>query len=54
METRRKSRKSDPKRGDRPYIGYRKDGKQQRFSLGAIRRCRTFWKKAFENSALLG
>lgn len=35
METRRKSRKSDPKRGDRPYIGYRKDGKQQRFSLGA-------------------
>lgn len=23
-------------------------------SILAIRRCRTFWKKAFENSALLG
>ncbi len=34
MDTRRKARKPDPTRGDRPYIGYRKDGKQQRFSLG--------------------
>jgi integrase len=34
MNTRRKSRKVDPKRGDRPYIGYRADGKQQRFTLG--------------------
>jgi hypothetical protein len=34
MTTRRKIRKSDPERGDRPYIGYRADGKQQRFSLG--------------------
>lgn len=34
MNTRTKQRKTDSERGDRPYIGYRVDGKQHRFSLG--------------------
>ena len=35
METRRTTLKPDPRGDFRPYIGYRKDGKQQRFNLGS-------------------
>ncbi len=34
METRKTVLKPDPRGDYRPYIGYRKDGKQQRFNLG--------------------
>lgn len=34
MDTRKTSLKPDPRGDFRPYIGYRKDGKQQRFNLG--------------------
>lgn len=34
METRKTTLKADPRGDFRPYIGFRKDGKQQRFNLG--------------------
>ena len=34
MDTRKTSLKLDTRGDYRPYIGYRKDGKQQRFNLG--------------------
>lgn len=35
MQTRKTTLKPDPRGDYRPYIGYRKDGKQQRFNLGS-------------------